>query len=117
MSLHEELSAEVISHCGERLQGVPRQSFDAMTITFDNGLDVELRFAGDGEYCIAWQWQGEIRRIDTAPLHPGLATFPNHLHTADGGPQPDPLTVPGRTPWENLRAVLDALLQDPRLGG
>ncbi len=113
--LHAQLSDAVVTHYGERLQGVPRQSLDALTLLFDNGLGVELRFAGADEYSIYWQWPGGEGRIDTAPGHAQLATCPNHLHAVDGSLRPDPLTQPGRAPWENLRAVLDALLQNPRL--
>ncbi len=113
--LHAQLSDALVTYYGERLQGVPRQSLDALTLQFDSDLGVELRFAGADEYSIYWQWPGGEGRIDTAPGHAQLATCPNHRHAVDGSLRPDPLTQPGREPWENLRAVLDALLQDPRL--
>jgi hypothetical protein len=113
--LHAWLSDEVITRYGERLTGEPRQSLDALTLQFDSGLAVELRFANANEYSIYWQWPDGQGRIDTAPGHGKLATCPNHLHAADGSLRPDPLTRPGREPWENLSAVLDALLQNPRL--
>lgn len=114
--VHAPLSDEVITRYGERLRCAPQPSLDALILRFDTGLAVELRFAGADEYSICWQWQDTEWRIDTAPLHAQLASFPTHLHTADGGVRPDPLTVPGRPPWENLRAVLDALLENPCLG-
>lgn len=113
--LHARLSDEVVTRYGERLTDTPHQSFDALTMKFDNGLQVELRFANAHEYSIHWQWPGGEGRIDTAPGHGKLATCPNHLHAVDGGLCPDPLTQPGREPWENLSLVLDALLLDPRL--
>ena len=113
--LHADLADAVVGHYGERLEGVPRQSFDALTLQFDSGLGVELRFATAHEYSIHWRWPGGEGRIDTAPGHARLATGPHHLHAVDGSLRPDPLTQPGREPWENLRAVLVALLQDPRL--
>jgi hypothetical protein len=113
--LHARLSDSVVSHYGERLAGAPRQSLDALILQFDSGLGVELRCANAHEYSIYWQWPGGEGRIDTAPGHAGLATGPHHLHAVDGSLRADPLTQPGREPWENLRAVLDALLQDPRL--
>jgi hypothetical protein len=115
-SLHVRLSDAVVTRYGERLAGAPRQAFDALVLLFDNDLGVELRFAGADEYSIHWRWPGGEGRIDTAPGHGTLATCPHHLHAVDGSLQPDPLTQPGRDPWENLCAVLDALLQDPRLG-
>ena len=117
--LHARLSDEVVTRYGERLKEVPLQSLDALTLKFDTGLQVELRFANAHEYSIHWQWPDGEGRIDTAPApgHGKLATCPNHLHAMDGGLRPDPLTQPGREPWENLSVVLDALLRDPRLEG
>ncbi len=114
-NLHAELSDAVVSRYGERLEGAPRQALDALILRFDNGLGVELRCANAHEYSLYWQWPDGQGRIDTAPGHAGLATGPQHRHAADGSLLPDTLTQPGREPWENLRAVLDALLQDPRL--
>ncbi len=114
-NLHARLSDAAVTHYGERLDGAPRQSLDALTLLFDSGLGVEVRFANANEYSIYWQWPGGEGRLDTAPGHTRLATCPNHLHTADGSLRPDPLTQPGREPWENLQAVLDAILKDPQL--
>ena len=115
MNVHAQLSDAVITRYGERLECTPQQSFDALMLRFDTGLGVELRFASADEYSIYWQWQDTEWRIDTAPLHTHLSSFPNHVHAADGGVRPDLLTAPGRPPWENLRVVLDAILENPRL--
>lgn len=114
-SLHAQLSDAAVSRYGERMDGAPRQALDALILRFDGGLGVELRFAGADEYSMRWRWRDEQGCIDTAPLHARLSTFPNHLHVAESPPRPDPLTVPGRPPLENLCAVLDAILEDPRL--
>jgi hypothetical protein len=109
------LSERLIEHFGERLSGAPALAQDALTAKFDTGLMLELRFAGSGEYSIRWLIGGQSLGIDTAPLHPSLATFPNHLHGTDGAPRPDPLTHPGREPWDNVRAVVVRVLEDPLL--
>ncbi len=115
MSLLPELSESLVEHYGERLSGAPSLAQDALTASFDTGLSVELRFASSEEYSIRWRFEGWSLGIDTAPLHTGLATFPNHLHVADGTPRPDPLTQPGRAPWDNVRAVVERVLDDPLL--
>lgn len=115
MNVHAQLSDAVITRYGERLECAPQQSFDALMLRFDTGLGVELRFASVDEYSIYWQFQDTEWRIDTAPLYTHLSSFPNHVHAADGSVRPDPLTAPGRPPWENLRVVLDAILENPRL--
>ncbi len=90
---------------------------DALLVRLGNEIVAELRFLTADEYSIGWRWGDAELRIDTAPVHPELATFPNHLHDADGKIRADPLTRPGAAPWENARAVIAALLEDPLLAG
>ncbi len=110
-----EIAEHLIEHYGERLHDAPVLAHDALTATLDNGVILELRFAGAEEYSLRWLHDGRAFAIDTAPLHPGLATFPNHLHAPDGSVRPDPLTQPGRTPWDNVRALVERVLADPLL--
>jgi hypothetical protein len=112
MTIHTQLADAIGQHYGERLTQPPQLTQDALTLAFDSGLLVQLRFANADEYSIQWSFDGRELRIDTAPLHPGLTSFPNHLHDADGTVRADTLTRPGRAPWENLQAVLDSLLGD-----
>ncbi len=88
---------------------------DALLVRLRNGVIMELRIASAEQYAIGWRWGEAELRIDTAPLHRQLATFPNHMHDGEGNPQPDPLTRPGREPWDNVRGVIAALLDDPLL--
>lgn len=88
---------------------------DALLLSLRNGVALELRFANTDEYAITWHWGDAELRIDTAPLHRDLASFPNHLHDADGVLQADRLTRPGAEPLDNVRAVLEAVLTDPLL--
>ncbi len=113
MTLQAELIDEIISHYGERLTDTPQQSYDAVTLSFANELAMEIRFASADEYSLKWSVAEKEFRIDTAPLHPELATFPNHLHLGNGEVRADPFTTPGNPPWENVRAVLDPLLENP----
>lgn len=88
---------------------------DALLLALHNGVAMELRFGAAHEYAIAWRWGDAELRIDTAPLHPQLATFPNHLHDAEGKACADPLTNPLREPWHNVRTVIDAVWVSPLL--
>ncbi len=110
-----EIADRLIERYGGRLHDAPALAHDALTATLDNGVALELRFAGAEEYSLRWQHDGRVFAIDTAPLHPELATFPNHLHAPDGGLHPDPLTQPGRAPWDNVRALVERVLDDPLL--
>ena len=113
MLLHLELKDEIAAQYADELAADPAFSQDALTLTFVNGLVVELRYLNADEYSVQWLWREALLRIDTAPVHPGLATFPNHFHDAGGTVKADPVTVPGREPWENVRALLDAILERP----
>lgn len=115
VQIHLSLAERVAARFTGSLAAAPRLSQDALILQFTEGLAVELRFASAEEYAIGWAWGEAQLRIDTAPLHPGLPTFPNHLHDHEGACRADPLTVPGRAPWENLERLLEALLADPLL--
>lgn len=115
MSMHLDLAARVNEAFAAHLERPVEVKLDALIVRLDNGVVLEARIAAPNAYAIAWAWGEAELRIDTAPLHQELATWPNHLHAADGSLQHDPLTRCGAAPWENLRAVLDAVLADPLL--
>ncbi len=114
MSLHLELKQNIESYYSDQLAVVQLRQ-DAIQLRFDMGLVMELRYLNHNEYSLQWLWGEAELRIDTAPLHKHLATFPNHFHDADSNLHPDKITVPGRDPWENVRQLIDHLLQDPLL--
>lgn len=119
MSLHPELLEQISRDFGARLRSPARLTQDALVIELDNGVDLTVRYAADDAYSLRWRFSGEAGEcewgIDTAPLHPTLATRPNHLHRADGGVVADPLTRPDRSPGQNLAAVVAAVLVSPML--
>lgn len=89
---------------------------DALELNLTNGVELTLRIAGPGEYAMNWRWGEAAMQIDTAPVHPTLGTFPNHLHTPDGGTVDDPVTEIGAQPWHNVRMLIARLLAQPLLG-
>ena len=115
MSLHLELKERIEVHYGARLPAGVELRQDALLLEFDTGLAMELRFASASEYLIGWLWGEAEMRIDTAPLHTELGTQPNHYHDDEGRLRDDPLTQPGADPWDNVRKVIDAVLDDPLL--
>lgn len=115
MTLHTALVDQIIGQFGEHLDSTSEVSQDAFTLRMQNGLVLQARFASAEEYSIHWHFNNTECRIDTAPLHPGLSSFPNHLHGSDGVVRPDYFTRPGQPPQENLAAVLNAILADPLL--
>ena len=111
LALKDQLQTQYAPHLAEPVE----MAQDALLLTFDTGLKVEVRYFSAQEYSIAWQSGDAELRIDTAPTHPDCATFPNHLHRADGTLALDGLTVPGADCWANLSRLLDRLLSDPLL--
>jgi len=89
---------------------------DALELRLSNGVDLTLRIVGPGEYAMNWRWGEAAMSIDTAPLHDTLGTYPNHLHTSDGGVADDPVTEIAASPWDNVRALIGRLLDEPLLG-
>ena len=118
MSLHLELGAAIETAFANALESPVEQKQDAMIVRLNNGVTLTVRYAAPDAYSMRWTYgDGDVEiGIDTAPLHRELATFPNHLHTADGSVTADPITRPGAPPEENLQSLVRALLENPLLG-
>jgi len=114
---HIDLKAQLEARYADRLDGEPQLMQDAVSLCFDTGLVLEFRVASADAYSFHWLWGEAELIIDTAPVHKGSAdTFPNHFHDDDETCKADPITEPGRAPFENICALIDALLIDPLLG-
>ena len=118
MSLHLELGAAVEAAFAHELESPPEHKQDALIVRLTNGVTLTVRYAAPDAYSLRWTCAAGDAEcgIDTAPLHQGLATFPNHFHHADSRVAADPFTRPGAPPQDNLRALIQALLDDPMLG-
>ena len=88
---------------------------DALHVYLVNGVEIEIRILDDSQYSFVWHWGDAKLRIDTAPIHQLLSTFPNHLHDNDDRLLPDPITIVGDTPWHNVQKLLARLIVDPLL--
>lgn len=116
MSLHLELAPALAADFGDVLESPPEQKQDLLIIRLKNGVALDVRYAAPDAYSLRWRYGDAESAIDTAPVHPGLATFPNHLHDANGRILADPVTRAGAAPQENLYKLIRALLDDPLLG-
>ncbi|MFU2486229.1 hypothetical protein [Thauera sp. WH-1] len=118
MSLHPQLAATLAAERAASLAATPCLTQDALTLTLANGTELTVRYAAEDAYSLRWRCaDGAELGIDTAPLHAGLASAPNHLHRADGTVVADPLTRIDDTPENNLLRLVDALMRDPLLSG
>ncbi|AYH43174.1 hypothetical protein [Azoarcus sp. DN11] len=115
MSLHIELAEHIDRTFGARLSRPVEHKQDALVVYLENGVTLIVRYAAADAYSLRWSCGDAELGIDTAPLHRELATFPNHLHDADGRLRPDPLTRPDDTPADNVSRVIEALITDPAL--
>ena len=116
MSQHLELGAIIDEAFGDNLDSPVEQTQDAMIVHLKNGVTLNVRYATPDAYSLRWVYGDATSGIDTAPLHPGLATFPNHLHDAAGHIVADPITRADTSPADNLSCLIRALLDDPMLG-
>ena len=115
MMLHLQLKEQIETHFADHLNKDVVMLQDALQLSLTNGVEAEIRYLDPAEYSLRWVWGAAESRIDTAPLHAGLKTSPNHFHNMAGRVVSDPLTVYGGEPWNNVRALLDALIRDPAL--
>lgn len=114
-SVHLLLKDQLETHYAERLSEPVRMAQDALLLSFDSGLMMEVRYAGPTEYALRWSWGDAEFCIDTAPVHGECGTSPNHLHRDDGTVAADHLTSPGAECWTNFSRLLESLLHDPLL--
>ncbi len=113
MNLHLELKEKIEAAYGSGPLVSIALKQDALLIELDSGVFVELRYLNPQEYSIGWIWGEAEFRIDTAPLHPQLNTYPNHLHDDSGNILSDPLTSLANEPWDNVQILLDAIIRNP----
>lgn len=108
--LHLKLAEQVQAEFSEALDSAPILLQNALQLVLDNGVEMEIRYADAEHYSLVWQWGEGGFRIDTAP-----GATPSRLILDDGSIAADTLTQPGAEPWQNLRAVLAAVVANPML--
>lgn len=80
---------------------------DRIRLFFRDNSFMDIRYPVDRDYSFHWQRRGATYRINTAPDHLEIETYPRHMH--DGSEEkvvPDTLTSLDNTPEQNLRSVL-----------
>jgi hypothetical protein len=115
LSVHLLLKQGLETHYGHQLSEPVQLTQDALLLSFNNGLMIEVHYFSSSEYAINWSWGDALLRIDTAPVHTDCPTFPHHLHDHLDKVLADPVTQPGADCWSNFSRLLDALLENPLL--
>lgn len=68
---------------------------------------MDIRYPVDSKYSFHWQREHEIIRIDTAPHHRELSTYPAHMHIGkEEDVVEDTVTNMNNSIEENARNVL-----------
>lgn len=68
---------------------------------------MDIRYPVDSKYSFHWQSGHEILRIDTAPHHRNLSTYPRHMHAGtEENVVEDTVTKINNTIEENVICVL-----------
>ncbi len=111
--VHLILQERLLAEYADRLTEPVRMAQDALLLSFDTGLMMEVRYFSSAEYAIRWSWGEAQFCLDTAPVHPGHLSFPSHLHRDDGAVTEDNLSRPGTDCWSTFSSLLDTLLTDP----
>jgi hypothetical protein len=111
ISVHLMLKDGLERDYADRISEPARLAQDALTLAFDTGLLMELRYVSADAFSIEWSNGEHDLRIDTAPV----GSDARHLHGPDGSHLPDSLMRAGADCWTNFSELLDVLLRDPLL--
>lgn len=102
----------IIAQCAEEhfsdiLSEAPIIFSDKVRLVFVDGSYMDIRYPVDSKYSFHWQLEFEIIRIDTAPHHRQLSTFPRHMHIGkEDDVIEDSVTEIDNTIEENVKCVL-----------
>lgn len=102
----------IIAQCAEEdfseiLKETPIIYSDKVRLFFVDGSYMDIRYPVDSKYSFHWQREDEIIRIDTAPHHRHLSTYPRHIHFGkEDMVVEDSVTEIDNTIEENVKCVL-----------
>ncbi len=103
----------IIARCAEEyfsdmLKEVPIIFSDKVRLIFVDDSYMDIRYPVDSKYSFHWQREDEIIRIDTAPHHRQLSTYPRHMHNGkEDDVVEDSVTNIDNTIDENVKSVLE----------
>ena len=68
------------SHFDDRINNVSYNIRGRLRVLFTNGAVLDVRYPTDTSYSFYLNYSSKTFRIDTAPHHEEIGTFPNHCH-------------------------------------
>jgi hypothetical protein len=102
----------VIARCAEEhfsdiLSEAPIIYSDKVRLVFIDGSYMDIRYPVDSKYSFHWERVDGIIRIDTAPHHHQLSTYPRHMYLGkEENVVEDSVTSVNNTIEENVWDVL-----------
>lgn len=104
-SIHEKLVELLGDELSSFIEGEPQFLYDGVKAKLKAGPDLQIIYPTEEEYLFSWEQDGLELKIDTAPLHKELPTFPNHFHRGNEI-EADTITSVKNSPEENLKKVI-----------
>ncbi len=111
----------IIARCAEEnfpdiLSEAPIIYSDKVRLVFIDGSYMDIRYPVDTKYSFHWQFKNEIIRIDTAPHHRHLSTYPRHMHMRkEADVVEDTITDINGTVEENVKHVLQFVRRELKI--
>ena len=105
-SIHKNLVDSLNNELASFLEGEPQFLYDGVQVDLKSGTNLQIIYPNEKEYVFTWEKNGRNLKIDTAPLHKDLPTFPNHFHCGDEL-RADAVTSLKNSPRENLKKVIE----------
>lgn len=94
-------------HFSEILNEAPIIFSDKVRLVFFDGSYMDIRYPVNSKYSFHWQRKDDMIRIDTAPHHRQLSTYPQHMHFGkEENVVEDSITNIDNTVEENVKSVL-----------
>ena len=104
---YQKLARITSSEFKDILKQEPLVLRDRIRLLFIDESFMDIHYPVDHDYSFHWQRKRELYRINTAPNHPEIETFPRHIHAGEEeNITSDTITSPNNPPEENLRQVL-----------
>ena len=103
----QELATVAATEFKDILKKDPLILRDRIRLIFIDESVMDIHYPVNHDYSFHWRRANEVYRINTAPDHPEIKTFPRHIHAGrEEDVKPDTITSLDNPPEENLRQVL-----------
>jgi len=114
-AIHLTFNTLLNAEYGDRMSEPVRLAQDALLLSFQTGLMMEVRYLNADEFSIRWTWGEAEFCVDTAPTGDDSFGPCVRLSKDDGSVQLFTFAPQDRDCWRHFSSLLDHLLVDPML--